>query len=113
MVDYIFAETLKSGGGTFSAQTHATFRPKHGYAVSISRGSATVCDLDEDEIIAAVERVKQAFPHARWIGTWVNEGRVVVDPVVVLWDRDDAYLLARALGQQAFYDFRLRISVEV
>jgi hypothetical protein len=112
-MDNVFAETLKHGGGTFRATTLATHKARYGFAVSISRGSATVCDLDEDAVVAALERVQQAFPDAPWIGTWVNEGRVVIDPVVILWDKESAFTVARALGQEAIYDFRRSLTLEV
>ena len=97
--------TLVDDGVTLVRETLAPTRPARGYAVGITHGTGAVTDLDREHIAVAILDVWRRFPNASNIGTWVSDGTVCVDPVVIVSDRDAAYTLATQHQQQAIFDF--------
>ena len=118
-VQRIVESTLKNRGGTFNARTGRPVKPSSGYAVAVENlGTGNGALLSERYL---GDRVSEALVYQRdipYIGTWVDRNRFgndvcYVDRVVILPDRESALILARALGEQAVYDFATGESVRV
>ena len=107
--------TLADGGGTFDARTGRAIRPTSGYAVGLAHGSAVVIPAGPGLAAAlrlAVRRIRAQYPRAH-VGTWVDAGRVHVDPVAIVADRATAERLGRERGQLAVYAFATGETVEL
>jgi hypothetical protein len=103
--------TLANGGGTFDALTLAPFDPDHGYCVGTAPSTAAyVRDIG---MIDRVARIIAGEWRSTFVGTWINDGIVHVDPVTYTVDRDYALSLARKYGQIAIYDCAARATIDV
>lgn len=107
-MDRLVNYTVAQGGGTFDADTLAPVVQSTGYAVAIGSGEATYRDVDD-----AVHEVWTRFPHAPYIGTFVSNTVIFVDPTVILGGYHDAVILAHALGEDAIYSFAQKEVLDV
>lgn len=103
----LYRETIASGGGTLHASTLDPIRPSSGWAVAIVPNDGSIqCDADNAAaFMVGIARLHADYPATPYIGTWVNDGTIYIDPVVILPDRESVIALARALGQLAVYNF--------
>lgn len=106
-------DTLAHGGGTYAALTLDPVTPTSGYAVGLVQGTAIVSYATPAAMAAGIRTVASFYSHAAYIGTWVDNGRVHIDPVAIIPDRESALTLARALGQLAVWDFATGTEIEV
>ena len=117
MLEYI----LKNGGGTFDAET---FQPVEaildGYSVGIEFGSYKVLeiapqfgfDLLDMDIESVFKDIVEEFG-VEYVGAWVNDGFVHLDPVEIYVGYRDAVLAGLANGQQEIYSFKDGDSINV
>lgn len=116
MLEYI----LKNGGGTFDAKTFEPVEPKDGYSVGIEFGSYKVLeiapefgfDLWDDDIKGVFEDIVKEFG-VEYVGAWVKDGFVHLDPVEIISGYRDAVLTGLANGQQEIYSFKDKKSINV
>lgn len=100
--------TVANGGGTFSVGVNDIV-PRHfttGYSVGVARGDAYIMrlkDADNYDIEGFMHSIAEAFA-VEHVGTWVHDGAIVIDPVVLIESRSDAEAIGRALHQEAIYD---------
>ena len=117
----LFNATLNNGGATANGSTGAIVRPAKGYAVSVSKGAIfTVRDgvwtIGRDRCTTAElfhQAVNRVLGSAPFIGTWIDNGKCYIDPVFIVDDLNEAFELAIAEGQLAFYDFGARQVIAV
>jgi hypothetical protein len=92
-----------------------------GYAVSVRGGRAfewmpeiKLCGLGHyvDVFCLELDRVLD-MEEPDYIGTWIDDETLYIDPVVLVLDLDAALALARENGQQAIYGFAERAVIEV
>jgi hypothetical protein len=80
-------------------------RPKGGYAVGGVKGTAIKVSVENADIIGeAAKIIAKKFPGA-FLGTWVNDGYVHIDPVIWVPALDVALHLARQTQQESIWDF--------
>ncbi len=104
--------TLANGGGTFDNKGNEV-KPRSGYAVGAVKGTAIIVSAENPDLIGdAAKIIARRFPDA-WIGTWLNDGSVHVDPVIWVPSLQVALKLARATSQEAIYSFKDGIEVPV
>lgn len=104
IAENIIAITMTRGGGTFNRRG-ALIERKKGFVVGIFKGSFAIMALSESEF--AYETFKSLlsqFPGA-FIGTWLNKGKIYIDPVQIYDNREDAEGMARVTNQIAIYSF--------
>lgn len=110
-LEWAVQSTLDNDGGTFNAETYRMVLRSSGYAVAIE-DTLTVPADDRRAIEVAIE-VMARMGRGPFIGTWVKDGTVYVDSVVILPDRASALIVGRAFRQQAIYDFATQTAIEV
>jgi phosphotransferase system HPr-like phosphotransfer protein len=94
-----YRATQLQGGGTFGPGG----QPERGYAVGLSSGSPNVVPAgDARGFLRAYHSVQRQG--APYVGTWLHEGEIHVDPADVLTRRRQANILAARNAQIAFYD---------
>lgn len=116
MLEYI----LKNGGGTFDAKTFEPVEPKDGYSVGIEFGSYKVLeiapaagfDLWDIDVQSVFEEIVEKF-NVEYVGAWVKDGFVHLDPVEIYVGYRDAVLAGLANGQQEIYSFKDGDSINV
>jgi hypothetical protein len=109
MLEYI----LKNGGGTFDAKTFEPVEPKDGYSVGIEFGSYKVLeiapkfgfDLLDMDIESVFEDIVEEFG-VEYVGAWVKDGFVHLDPIIIVEDYKEAVDLGIENGQQEIYSFK-------
>lgn len=100
----IVSATAANGGGTFEAGTLLPFEPTDGYAVAIASVARLSVHTPAAQLVDTARRVAQEYGSS-FVGTWVHEGYVYVDPVQYVRDRERAIRIGREHGQQAIYSF--------
>ncbi len=101
----IVEQTLANGGGTFDAKTGLAVRPATGYAVGAVKGTAIKVSVENADLIGdAAKIVAKKFPDA-YLGTWVSDGYVHIDPVIWVPSLEVALHLARKTQQESIWDF--------
>jgi len=94
-MDTISTLTARDGGGTFDAVTLRPYSPRQGYAVGLADGTAAQLPLaDVARLAVAVRKVAARFRCA-YVGTWIKDDVVHVDPVAVVPNLAAALYLAR------------------
>jgi phosphotransferase system HPr-like phosphotransfer protein len=94
-----YRATQLQGGGTFGPGG----QPERGYAVGLSSGSPNVVPAgDARGFLRAYHSVQRQG--APYVGTWLHEGEIHVDPADVMTRRRQANILAARNAQIAFYD---------
>ncbi len=103
--DNIINETIRNGGGTFDPKTGEQVRPRSGYAVGAVEGTAIIVSIENADLIGdAAKIVAKRFPGA-WLGTWVSDGKVHIDPVIWVPSLDVATKLGKKTNQESIWDF--------
>ena len=111
--DNIVETTLRNGGGTFDPKTGHSVLPPGGYAVGLVEGTLVRVLAENPDVFALVlSAVAKRFP-AAWVGTWVKDGEVHIDPVMWVLDRDEAIYQARRTNQKAIWDFKNGVEIEI
>lgn len=110
-IDYlrVYAHTLLLGGGTFDLDLKPVMLDS-GYAVGLLRGNNTVLHDMPNNFCTIAKKIRDVYGSA-YIGTWLNDGVIHIDPVVILHNRDVAMRIGRHSGQQAIYDFANQESI--
>ena len=104
--------TMEFGGGTFDRNLELV-TPESGFAVGMVRDSYAVFSLDDlDDLNHSILTVLGSFPGA-YVGTWLNDGHIHVDPVQIVENRADALELARKMRQKAIYNFSTGETINV
>lgn len=103
----LLADTLDNGGGTFQLNGEA-YKPTAGYAVSLKDGGLK-WELKHHNEAWIMQDIAMAMlsPHplATHLGTWISEGVLYFDYVVIVGTEQEARALSLANNQQAFYSF--------
>lgn len=98
------------GGASLDPQTGRFVRGGEGtgYAVGLVPGTAREIPLDQftpGDIDSVVRAYQDVYQHPGTIvGTWVDNGKVYVDPSEVVPTLDDALIRAAARGQESIFD---------
>lgn len=118
MLDYdarlaIADATLANGGGTFTTDGQPV-QPTAGYAVAVQSIPYGGALTSRNGIVDALGRAN-GNGHVPYIGSWVDgeTGKVYLDRVVILPDRESALTLAAAFGELAIWDFATGTEVRV
>jgi hypothetical protein len=96
--------TLANGGATVDARSLVAIVPLGGYAVGLHDGTALVVPMTRFDVERAVRAVARTYT-SRYVGTWVHDGKVHVDPVAIVGNRKDAERLGRRNRQLAIWSF--------
>ena len=106
--------TQSRAGGTFRPVTGALVVPDKGYTVGVGKladgitvpgmGHGFWCDVDALAVVLASVWPKTFPVNAQYVGTWVDDGLLYVDHVVVLPTLDLALACAERHGELAVYD---------
>ena len=95
-----YRQTLLHQGGTFSM----TGKPPTGrYAVATTAQKRVT---DEDDPLGFLRNFREVAADSPYVGTWLHEGQIYVDPVTVRRHKRDAMKLARANEQLAIFDLK-------
>lgn len=107
----VLDHTFANGGATFDG-TGAIINPATGFAVATGPQRSFDIAAVPDTFAKFCQMVREAAEHAAdprlmdpYFGTWINDGRMYVEPTVIIQDRESALDLARFTGQLAIYDF--------
>lgn len=118
IIPQVYADTIANGGGTFRPDgSHVT----RGYSVAVMddfsasvprlwsqpsriEGSFAIVDVDDRPAFEQAVNDMYATFGDRFLGTWVHEGRIHIDPVYVTSRKSEAHLIALAYNQLAYYD---------
>lgn len=98
--------TEANGGATFlldSAGRLTELRPTDGYAVGLKGG--WVGAPTYEALRGALYELERSGRLSGTFGTWLSGGRLYLDPVAIVADRDKAIALGMAHDQDAVYDF--------
>jgi hypothetical protein len=107
----VAALTVENGGGTFDALNDLPFAPKDGYAVAVANGFEGPATHFMAEHMGTYGRHVAGEFGTPWYGTWLDSGRLYIDPVRYIRDRAEAMQVARDKGQKAIFDFALGVAV--
>lgn len=114
LVAHAYTLTCQNGGATLSLQgDNLVGRP--GYAVGLPGGEVMLYPMSLASFAVQVKSVLWRAQGAGLdaIGTWVDNGRLYIDPVKIVMDERTAIALGRQHGQQAIYDLQAERSIEV
>jgi hypothetical protein len=104
-LDDIRVRALENGGFTYNPLYGAT--PQHGYAVSL-HGHGKIIDpgtFTDDKLLKYLqENGEQMKDPARYIGGWIDDGRLYLDVSIVLQDEKEARKTGRVNGQTSIFD---------
>lgn len=95
----LYHATLDNSGGTFDPLSLSDVTT--GYAVGLVDGTFRVVSRYQEFAIAIAD-LSAAYPRA-YIGTWLDNDGVHIDPAVVLDNEPDAIALATRNRQRAYY----------
>lgn len=103
----------RNGGATLDAGTLTEVKPT-GYAVGMAQGTALMLpdDADDTTLGVALSLIAGAYDCA-FVGAWVADDGVHLDPVAVIADRAEALAAGRAHQQRAVYDLTAGVEVPV
>lgn len=113
--------TIVNGGASYNVVT-GELNPKVGYMVAISGHERIIESVTNEKqlqyIIAdylkdkAIILLSGITDNNKFIGTWVNDGKLYLDVSVNVSDRDEAIALAKAGNQLAIWDCANQIEIE-
>ena len=104
--------TIENGGGTFDRNLESV-APETGFAVGMVDGTHTILHLEDLESLDhSVMAILIQFP-AAFVGTWLNDGKIHLDPVIIVQNRTDAIEMARKFNQKAIYNFSTGETINV
>lgn len=104
----VLADLANTGGGTYQQGTFLPFRPDNGFAVSLQGGLKLPWEtVTPSMVMWAMRQVSREYPSASYVGTWLDNGVVYIDPVAYFGPerREAAIKAGRAHDQLAIYDF--------
>lgn len=102
----ILTRTHASGGATFELEPDGHYRelhPETGYAVGLSGG--WVGAPTYEALLGALYDLERGGRLPGTFGTWLSEGRLYLEPVSIVGDRDAAIALGMAHNERAIYSF--------
>ena len=110
-VRQVARDTMANKGATVNARTLEPWTGG-GYSVATVKGTVEHLPLSatEEEIAAAIQRVRDNYPDAEQVGTWLNDDASLglvgyhIDPATIRMSRRDAELLAQRTDQIAIFD---------
>jgi SPP1 gp7 family putative phage head morphogenesis protein len=104
MYDNLFDYSLVNDGATFNPRL-GRYYTGPGYGVAQHQGTfASVSVNDREAFKRAISDLRHKYPDA-YVGTWVHDGMIDIDPSLVVRDRADAVKQAIERNQQAIWDF--------
>jgi hypothetical protein len=120
------AETLENGGGTFRTYSLADV-DKDGWTVGAANGITSMRVRIAEEFTGRHygwkplgERFAEAYltmirypAMSQYIGSWVDEGYIILDAVDIVQDTDNAINAALERGEKAVYHLSRHITLEV
>lgn len=105
--------TIVNGGASYNVVT-GELNPKVGYMVAISGHERIIENVTNEKqlqyLIAdylkdkAIILVSGITDNNKFIGTWINEGKLYLDVSVNIADKDAAIALAKSSNQLAIWD---------
>jgi hypothetical protein len=112
-VDDLYAQTIRDTGATWNPRTGAYYKLQDGFIVGQHHATFREVPVDNQAAFRkAVADVQKAYPDA-YVGTWVNEGVIHVDPSVVLMDIGEAMTAAFLKKQKAIWDAKRGVEINV
>ena len=101
----IINATAECGGASFSIDGRNLFGAPF-YAVSVHPEHERIVSapLSPEVLDTYISERADIWDDSHIIGTWEHEGRVYLDVVTLVADRDDALALARQHGQLAIFN---------
>ena len=105
--------TKQDGGITIDPATGK--HPTTGYAVSVEGYESRVPVWASDDTLLGIliDTAEQAKRHGSYLGTWKNDGMIVVDVTEVCDREQDALELARLWKQEAIYNLATGETIKV
>lgn len=104
MYDNLFDYSIVNDGATFNPRL-GRYYSGSGYGVAARQGTfRTVSVNDRAAFKQAVADLRHQYPDA-YVGTWVHDGMIDIDPSLVVRDRADAVKQAIERNQQSIWDF--------
>jgi hypothetical protein len=103
--DELFAITIENGGATYDpAKDELLTDNRQGYIVGLVRSTyARVPVTDPRGFAAAFRHLRGKYPKAL-VGTWVSDGEIHIDPVIIFRDRGVAVGFALGTRQEAIFE---------
>jgi hypothetical protein len=102
IAEKIYDETIRNGGGTYTRDGIAA--ENKGFAVAVVTETYYKVALDDPDVaVEAIRGISSVYPN-HYIGTWVHEGYIHIDPVKITENEGDAKYLAHRYHQIAYYD---------
>jgi hypothetical protein len=101
----LLATIRRNGGATLNAETLTDAGLSRGYAVGLTEGTAIVLpsDADDTTLGVALRLIAGAYSCA-FVGAWLAEDGVHLDPVTVADTLDDGVTIGLRNNQRAIYD---------
>ncbi len=108
----IIDAVMRDGGGTFTSKGEKVERT-HGYAIARVEGTYYKIRLEDSDIAsAAVASIAKRYPDD-YVGLWIDEGYIHIDPVVIEDFQEQALYLGKQYNQKAIYSFETGKAIEV
>lgn len=104
IADAIISITMTRGGGTFDRRGALIEREK-GFVVGLHNGTWVIMEPSESESAYGHFKSLLGYFPGDFIGTWLNNGKIYIDPVRIYDNRESAEQMGRYLGQKAIYSF--------
>lgn len=116
----LYALTLADGGLTLNPVSGVLLEPgtvrtdaADAYAVGGVTESIIVDVADRQAFEAAVDRMRAFVGREHFIGTWVDDGKVYVDAVTIVWGHADAVRLGTERGELAIFNLGTAETVDL
>jgi len=110
-IESVVSSTLEGGGGTYDPLSLDEFTPSTGYFAS-KNGFTIPEDRFNPETLSNVIDTLELTP-GEYLGTWISEGTVFIDPARWFEDEQAAMDFARQNQQQAIWDIANQSAVDV
>lgn len=101
-IETVVTSTFENGGGTFDPISLDPFSPSSGFFAS-KKGFSVAEDKFSPELLTNALQTME-LTSGEYLGTWVEEGRVYIDPARWFEDEDTASRFATQNGQTAIWD---------
>jgi hypothetical protein len=107
-------DLLTNGGGTYFAHDLTPVPTESVWCVGLTGGEEFSADPEIGLPLPQRIAWHLATIHGtEFVGTWLHEGRIYLDPVALIPDRDNALALAREHDQIAIYNLATAETVTV